>query len=139
MESEKKFGLVETLRTVICALHLTITFLVLSVKKRSPWQAILLLASTGATMTALLLPEEKIKRAVERTTKKQVTSADEESEILLSDEEVIEEEIFTAEESARAEAEMRETLCGNNDEESVSPSAKREIPRDEEASEEDFH
>lgn len=137
---EKKMSPVAAMRLVVCALHLAVTFLVLSFKKRSPWQAIVLLASTGITMGALLTPEEKLKVTVCRKAKKEASQdaqdgADEDFEEMINGGD----EIFTEEESAEAEARMRETLSGNSDEETVTaPSTKREIPRDEEASEADF-
>lgn len=138
---EKKMSVISAMRLVVCALHLTVTFLVLSFKKRSPWQAILLLASTGVTMGALLLPEEKLEATVARRKAKKTPAepsedgADEDFEEMMNGED----EIFTEEESIEAEAQMRETLSGNSDEEAATaPSAKREIPRDEEASEADF-
>lgn len=137
---EKKMSVFSALRLVVCALHLTVTFLVLSFKKRSPWQAILLLASTGVTMGALLLPEERVEATVARRKAKKA-KAEPESAAGETPEEAAngEDEIFTEEECIEAEAQMRETLSGNSDEETATaPSAKREIPQDEEASEADF-
>lgn len=137
---EKKMSVVGALRLVVCALHLVVTFLVLSFKKRSPWQAVLLLASTGVTMGALLMPEDKLENKIRRKAKKTAEEdpaddADEDFEAMMNGED----EIFTEDESAEAEARMRETLSGNSDEETATaPSARREIPRDEEASEADF-
>ncbi len=136
----KKMRVVDALRLVVCALHLVVTFLVLSFKKRSPWQAVLLLASTGMTMSVLLMPEEKLEDKIRRKAKKECEQsaedgADEDFETMMNGED----EIFTEDESAEAEARMRETLSGNGDEETATaPSARREIPRDEEASEADF-
>lgn len=138
----KKMSPVLALKTAVAALHLVVTFLVLSFKKRSIWQAILLMATTGLTLSVLLAPEEKLQAKIPCRKKKacaegEETGEDENGED--SDEEEADEEFFTEEESAEMEERMRHALGGDRDgETATAPSAKREIPRDEEASEADF-
>lgn len=138
----KKMSPVLALKTAVAALHLVVTFLVLSFRKRSIWQAILLMATTGLTLSVLLAPEEKLQAKIPCRTKKacaegEETGEDENGEG--SDEEEADEEFFTEEESAEMEERMRHALGGDRDgETATAPSAKREIPRDEEASEADF-
>lgn len=142
MMKMKKMSPVTMLKTAVAALHLVITFLVLSFKKRSIWQAILLMASTGLTLSVLLTPEEKLQEKIPCRKKKACAEGEEPEETENgdgADEEEADEEFFTEEESAEMEERMRHALGGDRDgETAAAPSAKREIPRDEEASEADF-
>lgn len=142
MMKMKKMSPVTMLKTAVAALHLVVTFLVLSFKKRSIWQAILLMASTGLTLRVLLTPEEKLQEKISCRKKKACAEGEEPKETENgdgADEEEADEEFFTEEESAEMEERMRHALGGDRDgETAAAPSAKREIPRDEEASEADF-
>lgn len=136
---KEKLGVAEMMRMVVCALHLTITFLVLSFKKRSIWQAILLLASTGLTMATLLMPEEKLEASVAAHKKKKPAPGEDDEAAELEEMMQPSDEVFTEEECACAAEQIRETLSGGGlGETAAAPSARREIPRDEEASEADF-
>ena len=143
MKNLKKCNTICALKTAVAALHLVVTFLVLSCKKRSVWQAILLMASTGLTLGVLLTPAEKLEKKLS-CPKKKACAEGEETENCCdegedADAEEAEEEFFTEEESAEMEERMRYALGGDRDgETATAPSAKREIPRDEEASEADF-
>ncbi len=110
---------------VLSALSLCITFIVLAVRKKSVWQAILALAAAeGAVGAAVLLTKEYVKNSTKPA---------------LDDEELDDEELFDEEECEEAELRVRSVLGGRRDEESAgAPSARREVPRDEEATEEDF-
>lgn len=141
----KKMSPVTMLKTAVAALHLVVTFLVLSFKKRSIWQAILLMASTGLTLSVLLTPEETLQAKLPCCKKKACAEGEEPEKTddgegdAAADEEEADEEFFTEEESAEMEERMRHALGGDRDgETATAPSAKREIPRDEEASEADF-
>ena len=141
MKKLKKCNPICALKTAVAALHLVVTFLVLSCKKRSVWQAILLMASTGLTLGVLLTPAEKLEKKLPRHGEKACAEGEEEAESdgADADAEEADEEFFTEEESAEMEERMRHALGGDRDgETAAAPCAKREIPRDEEASEADF-
>lgn len=142
MKKLKKCNPICALKTAVAALHLVVTFLVLSCKKRSVWQAILLMASTGLTLGVLLTPEEKLEKKLSCPKKKACAEGEEPEDCCDgedADAEEADEEFFTEEESAEMEERMRYALGGDRDgETATAPSAKREIPRDEEASEADF-
>ncbi len=145
MKKLKKCNPICALKTAVAALHLVITFLVLSCKKRSVWQAMLLMASTGLTLGVLLTPAEKLEKKLPCPKKKadpengEAEEATDDAADADADAEEAEEEFFTEEESAEMEERMRHALGGDRDgETATAPCAKREIPRDEEASEADF-
>ena len=113
---------------LISAVSLLFTFIVLTCRKRSALTALaMLMAAEGAAGAALLVEEPvRRKRAARRAAK--------EAEELEIDEV---EELFSEEEADEAAAHIRGEL-GSKDEETDSPRALREIPRDEDASEADF-
>ena len=115
------------LSALISALSLCITFIVLSIRKKSVWQAILAIAAAeGAVGAAMLLTKDYVKSNTK--------SADPDDE-----EPVDDEELFDEEECEEAELRVRSVLGGSADGETAgAPSARREVPRDEEATEEDF-
>ena len=90
----------------------------------------------------MLTPEEKLQEKIPCRKKKACAEGEEPEETENgdgADEEEADEEFFTEEESAEMEERMRHALGGDRDgETAAAPSAKREIPRDEEASEADF-
>lgn len=112
---------------VLSALSLCITFIVLAIRKRSVWQAILAIAAAeGAVGAAVLLTKSHVKN------NSKPAALDEE-------EPVDDEELFEDEEVEGAELRVRSVLGGSVDGETAgAPSARREVPRDEDATEEDF-
>ena len=93
----------------------------------------------------LLTPEETLQAKLPCCKKKACAEGEEPEKTddgegdAAADEEEADEEFFTEEESAEMEERMRHALGGDRDgETATAPSAKREIPRDEEASEADF-
>lgn len=110
---------------VLSAFALCVTFIVLAVRKKSVVQALLAIAAAeGAVGAAVLLTKEHVKNNTKPAA---------------SEEEVDDEELFDDEECEEAELRVRSVLGGRRDEESAgAPSARREVPRDEEATEADF-
>ena len=107
---------------LISAISLVFTFLVLAVRKKSLLQAMLVFAAAEGTVGALLVMER------ERQKEKAEAAANEEPE-----------ELFDEEESREAELRVRSVLGGQRDDEyEDTPAVRREIPRDEEATEADF-
>ena len=107
---------------LISAISLVFTFLVLAVRKKSLLQAMLVFAAAEGTVGALLVMER------ERQKEKAEAAANEEPE-----------ELFDEEESREAELRVRSVLGGQRDDEyEDTPAVRREIPRDEDATEADF-
>lgn len=107
---------------LISAISLVFTFLVLAVRKKSLLQAMLVFAAAEGTVGALLVMER------ERQKEKAQAAAAEEPE-----------ELFDEEESREAELRVRSVLGGQRDDEYEDmPAVRREIPRDEDATEADF-
>ena len=107
---------------LISAISLVFTFLVLAVRKKSLLQAMLVFAAAEGTVGALLVMER------ERQKEKAQAAAAEEPE-----------ELFDEEESREAELRVRSVLGGQRDDEyEDTPAVRREIPRDEDATEADF-
>ena len=113
---------------IVSAFSLCITFIVLSFKKKSIWGAILALAAAEGAVGSYLL--------LDNVWQKGSAKASPTEEDLLEAEG---EELFDAEESVAAELRVRSVLGGKQEGEvAASPSVRREIPRDEEATEADF-
>lgn len=107
---------------LISAISLVFTFLVLAVRKKSLLQAMLVFAAAEGTVGALLVMER------ERKKEQAEAAANEEPE-----------ELFDEEESREAELRVRSVLGGQRDDEyEDTPAVRREIPRDEDATEADF-
>ena len=107
---------------LISAISLVFTFLVLVVRKKSLLQAMLVFAAAEGTVGALLVLER------ERKKEQAEAAANEEPE-----------ELFDEEESREAELRVRSVLGGQRDDEyEDTPAVRREIPRDEDATEADF-
>ncbi len=107
---------------LISAISLVFTFLVLAVRKKSLLQAMLVFAAAEGTVGALLVLER------ERKKEQAEAAANEEPE-----------ELFDEEESREAELRVRSVLGGQRDDEyEDTPAVRREIPRDEDATEADF-
>ena len=107
---------------LISAISLVFTFLVLAARKKSLLQAMLVFAAAEGTVGALLVMER------ERQKEKAEAAAAEEPE-----------ELFDEEESREAELRVRSVLGGQRDDEyEDTPAVRREIPRDEDATEADF-
>lgn len=123
----KKLREIVGLSAFVSALSLCITFIVLAIRKKSVWQAILAIAAAeGAVGAAMLLTKDYVK-----SNTKPADLAEEDS--------VIDDELFDDEEVEEAELHVRSVLGGSADGETAgAPSARREVPRDEEATEEDF-
>lgn len=116
------------LSLLISAISLVITFLALSIRRRSFVQALLVLAAAEGTAAGLLLADKEGK--LPRFRKKVPVEGEEETE---------DAELFDEETGRVAEAELKEVLGGWREEEGApSARARREIPRDEEATEQDF-
>ena len=107
---------------LISAISLVFTFLVLAARKKSLLQAMLVFAAAEGTVGALLVLER------ERKKEQAEAAANEEPE-----------ELFDEEESREAELRVRSVLGGQRDDEyEDTPAVRREIPRDEDATEADF-
>jgi len=107
---------------LISAISLVFTFLVLAMRKKSLLQAMLVFAAAEGTVGALLVTER------ERKKERAEAAAKEEPE-----------ELFDEEESREAELRVRSVLGGQRDDEYEDvPAVRREIPRDEDATEADF-
>ena len=128
----KKTKQIAGIAMLFSAISLVVTFVVLSIRKRSFIQALLILATAEGTAAAILLADkEKVKaRNPFRRKKKLVDGAE------LAEEDFEADELFDDEGADAAEAQVRDELSGNTDEDE--PRVKREIPRDEEATEADF-
>lgn len=121
---------------LVSAISLVVTFLVLSARKRSFLQALLILAAAEGTAAGLLLADRAgklpdVKEVKARLRKKSA----EEEEAAPTEEET---ELFDEQTGSEAEAEIKEVLGGWREEENAAPRARREVPRDEEATEQDF-
>ncbi|MBQ8357480.1 MAG: hypothetical protein IJX39_06690 [Clostridia bacterium] len=103
------------LSMLISAGTLTVTFIILSCRKRSVPAALAALAAAETSAAYLLLTEPKPRKHKKGT----------------------EEELFSDEEYRAAGEHIRHVLGGRHDEE-VAPRVLREIPRDEDATEADF-
>ncbi len=113
---------------IVSAFSLCISFLVLSFKKKSIWGAILALAAAEGAVGSYLL--------LDNVWQKGSAKASPTEEDML---EVEGEELFDVEESVVAELRVRSVLGGKQDGEvAAAPTVRREIPRDEEATEADF-
>ena len=118
---------------LISAVSLAITFVVLSVRKRSFLQALLVLATAEGTAAGLLLADKEGKLPKPNLKKKFVRAEE------AANEDAEETELFDEETGKEAEEQIKEVLGGWRDDETASaPRARREIPRDEEATEQDF-
>ena len=107
---------------LISAISLVFTFLVLAVRKKSLLQAMLVFAAAEGAVGALLVTERERKKE-----QAQAAAAEEP------------EELFDEEESREAELRVRSVLGGQRDDEyEDTPAVRREIPRDEDATEADF-
>ncbi|MBE6555125.1 MAG: hypothetical protein E7663_02655 [Ruminococcaceae bacterium] len=112
------------LSMLVSAVSLCVTFIVLSFRKKSVWQALLAIAAAECAVGSALL----IKRERCRTVNAPVEEVSTE-----------EEELFTPAEAAEAQLRIRSVLGGTREGEvAKAPSLRREIPRDEEATEADF-
>ena len=113
---------------IVSAFSLCITFMVLTFKKKSIWGAILALAAAeGALGSYLLLDNVWQKGSVKASPTEDIVPG------------VEGEELFDADESVAAELRVRSVLGGKQEGEVAAiPSVRREIPRDEEATEADF-
>ena len=109
---------------LLSAASLVVTFVVLACKKRSLMKALLALAVAQGVAGACLLADN-----------------DEDGYVLPDGTGVDDEqdEVFTAEETVAANAHIRSVLHGKGgDNVPASPRMRREVPRDEEATEADF-
>lgn len=124
MKFSKRMKEVLGLSLLISAISLTITFIVQAIRKKSIWQALLAIAAAeGAVGSALLLTRTHVANCADVAESKEDDG----------------EELFDEEESEEAELRIRSVLGGKYDgEPAVAPSARREIPRDEDATEADF-
>ena len=113
---------------IVSAFSLCITFLVLSFKKKSIWGAILALAAAEGAVGSYLVLDNVWQKGSTKASPMEAEAV-----------EIDGEELFDAAESAAAELRVRSVLGGKQEGEvAVSPSVRREIPRDEEATEADF-
>ena len=112
------------LSMLISAILLTVTFLVVAIRKRSIWAALAAVLAAEGVVGYWLLAEPKTRKLRKRRCQRALIPLDDE-------------ELFDEEECLEADARIRKVLGGKHGGEAA-PRVLREIPRDEDATEADF-